>query len=159
MPMAPANSAGRYFEIAPADGRRSCQLEEAEASGTSPFCGQLVKQLGDGPCLYRDRQICQRLPVDADEHISVGGLTRQDLSVTFPARLASVITRNELCNVRSARLCQRDKSPIAMISELARCALRQWKSRPAQSCKALSRNVAKSTSESIQPEAICSSCW
>ena len=64
MPMAPANSASvNILRSHPAD--HSCQLEEAEAPGKSRFCGQLVKQLDDSPCLYRDRQICQRLPVDA----------------------------------------------------------------------------------------------
>jgi hypothetical protein len=77
-----------------------------------------------------------------------GNSLQQDLSATFPPRLASVMARNDPWNVRSSWLYQRDKSLITMISELARCALRQWESLPAQPCNILSCNGAKSTSRS-----------
>jgi hypothetical protein len=46
------------------------------------------------------------------------------------------LTRTKLSNARSGWFCQRDKSPIAMISDLAHFALRRRKSRHGQSCMA-----------------------
>jgi hypothetical protein len=45
-------------------------------------------------------------------------------------------SRKELSNARSGWFCQRDKSPIAMVSDLAHLALRRRKSRHGQSCTA-----------------------
>jgi len=61
-PWHPQKRRRRCFEIAPAEGRHSCLLEEAYSSGKSPCCGQLVKRRSACAWLYRDRQICQRLP-------------------------------------------------------------------------------------------------
>jgi hypothetical protein len=66
------------------------------------------------------------------------------LNATFRHGWPPSPTRKELSNAPPDSFCQRDKSPIVMISGLAHCALRRWKSRHGQPCNAKLRSCIAS---------------